>query len=213
MFRAGQHGSAIALRFPLAALLVTAIACSSSSGDTQTEASAVVSTRPPPLPVASAQIPEFSFASLRSADSILDVGAAAEDAVEPDEFAAMLSQDGFVGAGQRLLTGGHGVLARIAIRKWIFTAEPGAAAFLDSLRERPQQLIGSSRPVDTAHLPSSVSMVMHEPSGCCHEETPIYFATWQQGTVVWTVRASGPAMNYDQATAVTMLVEFKTRDG
>ena len=211
MFRAGQHGSAIALRCSLAALLVAAIACGSPSRDTQTEASAVVRTSPP-LPVASAQIPEFSFANLRSADSTLDVGTAAEDAVEPDEFAAMLSEDGFVGAGQRLLTGGHGVLARIAIRKWIFTAEAGAAEFLASLRDRPQQLIGSSRPVDTAHLPSSVSMVMHEPSGCCHEETPIYFATWQQGTVVWTVRASGPAMSYDQATAVTMLVEFKTRD-
>ena len=198
---------------PLAALFLVALACASSTGDTQTEGPAVVPTSVAPPPVASAHIPEISFGGLRTSDSTLDLTTAAEDAVEPDAFGSMLTEDGFVGAGQRVYTGGPGSPVRMVVRKWIFSDEAGADAFLASLRDRPQQLIGSASPVDTANLPSSVSMVAHEPSGCCHEETPIYLAAWQQGTAVWTVRSSGPAISHEQATALTMLVEFKTRDG
>jgi hypothetical protein len=198
---------------PIAALFLAALACASSTGDTQTEAPTVVPTSVAPPPVASARIPEISFGGLRTSDSTLDLAAAAEDAVEPDALASMLTTDGFVGAGQRVYTGGPGSPVRLVVRKWIFSEEAGAHDFLAWIRDRPAQLIGSAGPVDTANLPSSVSMVVHEPSGCCHEETPIYLAAWPQGTAVWTVRSSGPAISYKQATAMTMLVEFKTRDG
>jgi len=44
---------------------------------------------------------------------------------------------------------------------------------------------------------------VHEPSGCCHEETPVYLAAWQRGDIVWTVQASGPRI---QAPPVVALV-------
>ena len=212
MPRAEQHGSALR-RLPFAALLIAAIACGSSSGDTQPASSAAdpgSSADPGAVP----QVPEISFAGLRGrGSSALDLETAAEDAAEPDRFASMLTDDGFVGAAQRLYIGRRGLFARVDVRRWLFTADAGAEAFLASLRGEPKQLIGAAHPVGTARLPSSVSMVVHEPSGCCHEETPIYLASWQRDASVWTVRASGPAMSSKQAMGITMLVENETRDG
>jgi hypothetical protein len=48
---------------------------------------------------------------------------------------------------------------------------------------------------------------VHEPSGCCHEETPIYLASWQRGPVVWTIRASGPRIHTPPVLSLISRVE------
>jgi hypothetical protein len=213
MLRAGQHGWASPSTLVTTALLVASIACS-SPGDTQAGAPQAGSRGDPATTsVAPVAVPEIGFAGMRSTASTLDAATVAEEAVDPDGFASMLASDGFVAAGQRLYRGTSGQLVRIALRRWAFSDEAGAQAFLASLRHEPQQLIGAAKPVDTARLPSSVTMVKHRASACCHEETAIYLASWQRGDSVWTVQASGVAITSDKATAFTMLAELKTRDG
>jgi hypothetical protein len=56
-------------------------------------------------------------------------------------------------------------------------------------------------------MPGAIAMAMHQPSGCCHEETPIYLASWQRGPVVWTVRASGPRIRTSPVVSLVRQVE------
>jgi hypothetical protein len=213
MLRARQHSCTNLLKALIAALLMAAVACSSSTGDTSAGASPALAGSVTPPPVASGQIPKIDYFGLRTTDSTLDAEAASEDAVRPGAFATMLASDGFLGAGQRLYTGRYGPISRVVLRKWMFADAAGATAFLSWIRERPEELIGPAEPVDTARLPTSVSFVVHEPTGCCHEEVPIYLAAWRQDAVVWTVRASGPRITYDQASSLVGLIEYKLRDG
>jgi hypothetical protein len=48
---------------------------------------------------------------------------------------------------------------------------------------------------------------VHEPSGCCHEETPVYLAAWQHGDVVWTVVASGPRIETPPVVQLVKKIE------
>jgi hypothetical protein len=212
MLRAGQQGGSTVLKALIGVVLTAAVACSSSTGDTNAGASQALTSSDTPAP-ATGQIPKIDVFGLRTSDSTLDAEAASEDAVQPANFATMLTSDGFLGAGQRLYTGRYGPVSRVALRRWMFDDATGATAFLSWIREQPEQLIGSAEPVDTARIPPSISFVVHEPSGCCHEEVPIYLAAWQQDGVVWTVRASGPRIKEAQASSLVMLIEDRLRHG
>ena len=77
----------------------------------------------------------------------------------------------------------------MVVRAWEFPSAEGAGTFLDWLvTNATHSVIGEARPVEEP------AMFVHEPSGCCHEETPVYLSAWQKGDVVWTVgeRASDP---------------------
>ena len=112
---------------------------------------------------------------------------------------AILNDAGLVGVRERVYTGGRGSYSRVVVRAWEFTSADGAGTFHDWLvTNATHSVIGEARPV------GGTGLFVHEPSGCCHEETPVYLSAWQKGDVVWTVVASGPRI---QTPPVMQLVK------
>ncbi|MGE5226442.1 MAG: hypothetical protein ACM3OO_06155 [Planctomycetaceae bacterium] len=141
-------------------------------------------------------------------DDTLDATGAAADAVQPQDLRSLLEGAGFVGARERTWAGMQGPFARVVVRAWVFGSAGGAATFLTWVRDQPAQLIGIAQPVDGgAGLPDSVALALHRPSGCCHEETPIYLASWRRGPVVWTIRASGPRIRTTPVLSLVAQIE------
>jgi hypothetical protein len=206
MSQAGQHGSTILPRAAIAAVLVTAVACASSTGDTSTEQDP----GPFPVPSLSAQLPTQHLDGMRTTDSILgDATAASLEATHPDEVRDVLTSDGFVGAWERIYSGSVDVFARVVLRAWEFRDTQGASAYLTWLEQNPREWIGQAHPVDPGSLLPSVNLALHDVSGCCHEETPIYLASWQKAAIVWTIRASGPRIRTPPVLELVTAVEGK----
>ncbi|MDP9184721.1 MAG: hypothetical protein M3O29_03515, partial [Actinomycetota bacterium] len=106
MSQGGQHGSTILPKAVIAAVLVTAVACSSSTGDTSMDQAVG---GPFPTPSLSAQLPTQHLDGLRTTESILgDATAASLEATHPDEVRDVLTSDGFVGAWERIYSGSVG---------------------------------------------------------------------------------------------------------
>ena len=156
------------------------------------------------MPSLSARLPTHHLDGMHATDSVLaDAIAASLDATHPDQVQGLLTSDGFVGAWERVYAGRVGVFSRVVLRAWEFGDDSGATAYLSWFDADPQEWIGDAHPIDGGSLPSSVHVVKHEVTGCCHEETPIYLASWRRGEVVWTIRASGPRI---RTTPVLKLV-------
>jgi hypothetical protein len=169
-----QHGLVVLIAIPL--LLA---ACS-------TETSIEVGGAPAP----SVDMPALRLAGLHGGTTALDRATVTGEATHPEALSQELTDAGFVGGAERVLTGRRGVFSRVVLRAWVFSSEEGASAFLDWLRGNAGELIGEAAPLDAA-VPAGVDMQLHTPTGCCHEEVPIYLASWQRGATVWTIRASG----------------------
>jgi len=141
-------------------------------------------------PMPSVDMPALRIPGLRAQDAVLDITAVAAEASHPDALSGVLATSGFEGVRDRTLTGRPGVFSRVVLRAWEFSSAQGATAFLEWLRSNASELIGSTEPVK-ATVPDGVALQLHGPTGCCHEEVPIYLASWQRDAVVWTIRASG----------------------
>ena len=129
------------------------------------------------------------------------------DATHPDSMTAILSGAGLVAVRERTYTGAFGRFARVVIRAWVFTSEDGAGSFTDWIRvNATHELIGEAKPLST-DAAGDTSVWMHDVSGCCHEETPIYLAVWQRGRIVWTVRASGPRISTAPTLSLVRSIE------
>jgi hypothetical protein len=203
MLRAEQHGRIAGIA---AMLTILAVACSSSTGDTSTEM------RPGGLetPSLSAQLPMQHLHGMHVTESILgDAVAASLDATHPDEVRDVLTSSGFVGAWERIYAGRVGVFSRVVLRAWEFADETGAAAYATWFDRDPREWIGKAHPIDPGPLPPSVHVVKHDVTGCCHEETPIYLASWRDGSVVWTIRASGPRIRTEPVLELVADIEGK----
>ncbi|MFL5791364.1 MAG: hypothetical protein ACJ76A_07655 [Actinomycetota bacterium] len=177
-------------RIPVIVLIV-AMACGSAS------------TPPAASPGASvgAPIPDLGLAHMHVADITKTGEQATLDATDQQAMLAQVDDSGLVGVRERVYTGGRGAYSRVVVRAWQFDAAGGAAQFLSWLETNGRHsVIGEAKPTQG---PTSVFFV-HEPSGCCHEETPIYLAAWQASDVVWTVVASGPRI---QTPPVLQLVQ------
>jgi hypothetical protein len=132
---------------------------------------------------------------------------AAADAMDPGEMQAMLDAAGLIAARQDTYAGDHGTFARVVIRGWQFTTTDGAGSFLDWLRTNAtHELIGEAAPLSVDGTGDAV-LFLHEPTGCCHEEVPIYLVAWQRGPIVWTIRASGPRIHTPPVIALVRSVE------
>lgn len=207
MSQAGQHGSTILPKAVIAAVVVTAVACTSSTGDTPTDQDRG---GPLPMPSLSARLPTQHLDGMRTTESILgDAIAASLEATHPDEVRDVLTSDGFVGAWERIYSGSPGVFARVVLRAWEFSDTQGATAYLTWLEQNPREWIGEAHPVDPGSLAPSVNLALHDVSGCCHEETPIYLASWQKAAIVWTIRASGPRIRTPPVLELVTAVEGK----
>ena len=180
------------------ALLVTGTACASSGGS-PSPSSSVANVR--------VAMPSVTLPGMHRTDDTLDAAGAAADAVHPQDLRSLLEGAGFVGARERTWAGMRGPFARVVVRAWVFGSEGGAATFLTWVRDQPAQLIGSAQTLSSTGLPGSIALAMHEPSGCCHEETPIYLASWARGPVVWTIRASGPKIRTTPVVSLVTQIE------
>jgi hypothetical protein len=154
---------------------------------------------PAALPPFTATIPAVSLERMHEAEQTLTGEDATLDATNPQAMQTLLDGAGFVGARERIYTGGRGAVSRVALRAWQFSSAHGAGSFLDWLRvNATHEVIGEAKAVDG---PTPVFFV-HEPSGCCHEETPVYLSAWRHGDVVWTVQASGPRIQTPPVVAL-----------
>jgi len=197
----------------IAIVLLAAAACDAPTVDTSGDGPAVGGPSASSVAAVSAYMPKLRIEGLNESGASLDAESAATDAIDPASLATLLTTHGFQGGRERVYAGRNGPFARVVVRKWVFEDGDGAGAFLSWLHEHPRQLIGDAMPVDTAGLPSSVTLVEHEPSGCCHEEVPIYLASWQDDETVWTVRASGPRISHTNVIGLTKLIEHKVQRG
>jgi hypothetical protein len=136
-------------------------------------------------------VPAIHIRGLHVTEGTLDTELVAGEATHPQTFEQELASLGFLGAAERTLAGRRGVFSRVVVRGWSFDSEEHAAAFLAWLQGNVHELIGVATPTTTVDLPEGALLFVHEPTGCCHEEVPIYLAGWQRGALVWTVRASG----------------------
>ena len=159
-------------------LVAVAIAC----GD-----AADVGGAPAPSASVDVSIPTLPLGNMHITETTKTGEQASIDATEPEAMQTVLDDAGLLGVRERVYTGGRGSYSRVVVRAWAFTDAGGADQFHDWLvKNASQSVIGDAKPV------AGTDLYVHEPSGCCHEETPVYLASWQTGSVVWTVVASGP---------------------
>jgi hypothetical protein len=180
---------------PLVVALLAA-ACASSNS--------IVLPSAAPNASVSVSIPRLPVGNMHVADSTKTGEEASIDATDPEAMQTVLDGAGVVGVQERVYTGGRGSYSRVVVRAWEFTDAQGAGAFYDWMRTNAtHSVIGEAKPVPGTEL------FVHEPSGCCHEETPVYLGAWQNARLVWTVVASGPRI---QTRPVVALVEQIERE-
>jgi hypothetical protein len=159
-------------------LVVVAIACSDAAD---------VGGAPAPSVSVDVSIPTLPLGNMHVTETTKTGEQASIDATEPEAMQTVLDDAGLLGVRERVYTGGRGSYSRVVVRAWAFSDAQGAAAFDDWLmKNATHSVIGDAKPV------AGTDLFVHEPSGCCHEETPVYLASWQTSNVVWTVVASGP---------------------
>jgi len=189
MRQGAQH---VMLRTHIALLLVVVpLACASSGSSAFTGFSM------------SATIPDLGLAHMHLTESTKTGEEASIDATDPQAMQTVLDGAGVIGVREHVYTGGRGSYSRVVVRAWQFTGAEGAGAFHDwLLTNATHSVIGDAKPV-----PGSDMLFVHEPTGCCHEETPIYLAAWQKGDVVWTVVASGPRIQTQPVVELVKHIE------
>jgi hypothetical protein len=159
-------------------LVVVAIACSDAAD---------VGGAPAPSVSVDVSIPALPLGNMHVTETTKTGEQASIDATEPEAMQTVLDDAGLLGVRERVYTGGRGSYSRVVVRAWAFTDANGAAMLQGWLvKNASHSVIGDAKPV------AGTDLYVHEPSGCCHEETPAYLASWQTGSVVWTVVASGP---------------------
>ena len=162
---------------------------------------ATVGGAPPPGASVGVAIPPLPLGHMHMTETTKTAEEASVDVTDSEAMQTILDGAGLVGVRERVYTGGRGSYSRVVVRAWEFNDESGAGAFHGWLKTNGgTDVIGDAKAADG---PTPVFFV-HEPSGCCHEETPIYLASWQKGNVVWTVVASGPRI---QTQPVVQLVQ------
>ena len=153
-------------------------------------------------------MPGVRLPGLHSSNATFDA-TVAEESAHPDTMAAALRDAGFVGGVERTLTGRRAVFSRVVVRGWMFSSPEGAASFVSWVRANAADVIGPVEELD-AGLPSSTVLLLHSPTGCCHEEVPIYLAVWQRGPAVWTIRASGATIHTAPVLALVRSTQKET---
>jgi len=149
-------------------LVAVAVACASASGQAPSSAAATASV--------GVSIPSLGLGHMHVTETTKTGEQASIDATDPQAMQTALDAAGIVGVKERVYTGGRGSYSRVVVRAWAFTDAQGAAAFRSWLvTNATQSVIGDAKPVPNTPIPD---LFVHEPSGCCHEETPIYLASW-----------------------------------
>ena len=189
-----QHGC-------VALLLIVGLVLSACSHDIPTQVAAFSSPAP--------TVPHVRIAGLHGSTGPISFDDLVAEATEPAAMRQALLASGFVSGAERTLAGGRGAFSRVVVRAWGFASEEEAVVFLKWLQGNAAELIGEVAPVNAA-VPGGVVLLLHAPTGCCHQEVPIYFAAWQRGATLWTIRASGARIHTAPVVALVRSVEKET---
>jgi hypothetical protein len=165
-----------------AALLVAGVLAASCSSEPQP--------RPPAAPTLE-PIPAEALPGRAAQPKELDAREVSTDAVDVDELEALLEGGGFVAGTERRFSrtvGGRRItLARILV----FETARGAQAYLGWLQDHVDEVIGDARPVDGLSVPDGTIVFVHQPNPCCHGETRLVLAAWNDGDTVKTLELGG----------------------
>ncbi len=153
--------------------------------------------------------PHLRVPGLSGTSSEIVVEDVVKEASHPEAMQQILASSGFLAGADRTLTGGRGTFSRVVARRWQFATPAGATAFGGWVETQAAELIGAAT-VLHAGLPADVTLLLHEPTGCCHEEVPVYLAVWQRGHTVWTVRASGMRIHTAPVVALVRSITKET---
>jgi hypothetical protein len=154
-------------------------------------------------------LPASALPRMTSVMTAVDEDHLANEVTHPDEMRALLADAGFLRAAQRSFGGGTGVFSRVLARALVFDGDAGASAFMTWFGdEAPEEIITAER-IDPTGVPEGVVVFRHLPSGCCHNDVPVFLAAWQRGSSVLFLHVGGRRAN---APAFVELVSTYDRE-
>lgn len=165
-----------------AALLVAGILAASCGSDSQP--------RPPRAPTLE-PIPAEALPGRAAQPKELDAREVSTDAVDVDELEALLESAGFVAGTERRFSRRVGGRRMTLARILVFETARGAHAYLRWLQDHVHDVIGNARPVDGLSVPDGTIVFVHQPNPCCHGETRLVLAAWNDGDTVKTLELGG----------------------
>ena len=121
----------------------------------------------------------------------LDAGQVSTDALDVGELETLLSDAGFVAGTERRFSRTVGGRRTTLARVLVFETSQGAQAYLGWLEIHVGDVIGKAQPVDGLSVPDGAIVFVHEPNPCCHNETRLVLAAWQDGATVMTLQLGG----------------------
>jgi hypothetical protein len=152
-------------------------------------------------------IPASALPGSPADPEVLDAPAVAADAIQPKELEALLDDAGFVGGTQRLFSRARPWRRGALARRLEFETAGGAERYLTWLRDHPEEVIGGAEPDPALDVPADVSVFVHEPDPCCHNDTRIFLATWTDGTSAITLKVGGPGAQANDVTRLVALLD------
>jgi hypothetical protein len=171
-------------------LVVSVVGCGSESKD--------AGPPPPPPPT----LPATALPDLDSRSRTLDVEALAEDALERDELADLLSEAGFENGSEREFSGRTKTFDHVIARSLRFDSEDGADSYLGWLGKHGDDILGAADPAQVTPLGESSVAYTLARCGTCKKELPTFLAGWRRGAVVLTLLAAGSGGNVDRFDAL-----------
>jgi hypothetical protein len=149
--------------------------------------------------------PTLPATALRELDSrarALDTEALAEDALEPDELAALLDDAGFLTGSEREFSGRTKTFDHVVARSLRFENAAGADEYLRWLGDHGNDILGAAEPAELTPLGESAVAYTLARCGTCKKELPTFLAGWRRGDVVLTLLAAGSGGNPERFEAL-----------
>jgi hypothetical protein len=169
-----------------AVLLVVGVLAASCGSEPQPRAPSAPRVEP---------IPAEALPGRAAQPTELDVREISMDAVDVDELEALLESAGFLAGTERRFSRTVGGRRMTLARILVFDTVRGAKAYLGWLEDHVDDVIGNSRPVDGLSVPDGTIVFVHEPNPCCHSETRLVLAAWNEGETVKTLELGGQVFN------------------
>jgi len=148
-------------------------------------------------------IPSDAVAALKASPvRSLAADDVADDALRPQDLAAILDDAGYRSGAERAFTGRFDVRS-VTVRVLAFDSPSGVETYLGWLRDNAKDVIGSIDVSATIPVRGSEAPVYgHLPGGCCPKDTPVYLTGWSDGSNAVTVLAIGPGVDQAVVTEV-----------
>ncbi len=129
------------------------------------------------------------------------------DAVDVDELEALLEAAGFVAGTERRFSRTVGGMRMTLARILVFETARGAQTYLGWVEDHVDDVIGNARPVDGLSVPDGTIVFVHHPNPCCHSETRLVLAAWNDGDTVKTLELGGQVVRTSVVPALISSLE------